>query len=89
MAKRRKKKENKSNFVDDKNSDFNVYKRGAFAGAIVGGISGLVLGKRIILGIVIGAIAGGYLNYELNKEDSSSRLKKFKQTNNNEEDADN
>jgi uncharacterized protein YcfJ len=77
--KRRKTKQKKSNFVDKPNKDFEVYKSGAFAGGLMGGVVGLLLGKRIILWIVGGAIAGGYINYEINKEDSSRiGLKKFK-----------
>jgi len=83
---RRKKKEKKSNFVEDENSDFNIYKRGAFIGALLGGVGGLLLGKKIILGIVVGALAGGYINYQVHKDDSNTlNLKKFKRFKNNED----
>jgi len=76
---KRKRKEKKSNFVDKPNKDFEVYKTGAFIGGLLGGITGLLIGRKIILSIVIGAIAGGYINYEINKDDSETiTLKKFK-----------
>ena len=65
---RRKRKEKKSNFVEDTSSEFSVYKRGAFIGAVVGGIAGFFLvDRKIILGITIGALVGGYVSYEANK----------------------
>lgn len=83
--KRRKRKEKKSSFVNE-NSDFQVYKRGALVGGLLGGIGGLILGKRIVLSIIIGAVAGGWINYQINNEESSSlNFKRYKQTKNNED----
>jgi uncharacterized protein YcfJ len=70
--KKRKRKQKKSNFVGEENTDLQIYKKGAFVGGLIGGVSGLILGKKILLGIVIGALAGGYINYELNKKEVSS-----------------
>lgn len=55
-------------------------------GALIGGIGGLILGKRIVLSIIIGAVAGGWINYQINNEESSSlNFKRYKQTKNNED----
>jgi uncharacterized protein YcfJ len=67
MAKR-KRKEKKSNFVEDTSSEFSVYKRGAFIGGVFGGIAGFTFGRKIVLGILVGSLLGGYISYEINKE---------------------
>lgn len=71
---RRKKKEKKSNFVNNKNkgTDYEIYKKGALVGGVVGGVGGLIIGKKIILATIIGAVVGGYINYQLNKEEVES-----------------
>lgn len=71
---RRKRKEKKSNFVEDTKSDFAIYKRGAFIGGIVGGIAGFMFGRKIIVGMLVGSLLGGYISYEVNKE-SDVKLK--------------
>jgi len=65
---RRKRKEKKSNFVEDTSSEFAIYKRGAFIGAVCGGIAGFLLGRKIVLGITLGGLIGGYISYEVNKD---------------------
>ena len=77
--KRRKRKEKKSNFVEDEKSELSIYKKGALIGALIGGVAGIVIGKKIILSIIIGAIGGGYIAYQLNSDDSSTKVKKFSQ----------
>lgn len=72
MAKR-KNKEKKSNFVDDKvKEQYEIYKKGALVGGIVGGVGGLIIGKKVVLSILIGAVIGGYVNHQINKEEIES-----------------
>ena len=56
-----------SNFIQNDNSEFKKYTKGAFIGGLVGGLGGLLIGRKILLGIIIGALAGGYIVHELNK----------------------
>ncbi len=80
---RRKTKEKKSNFVTSGNTPFDIYKRGALLGGVVGLIAGLIIGKKIIWCIVGGAMAGGYINFNINKDNSNTfNLKKFNSGNN-------
>jgi uncharacterized protein YcfJ len=72
--KKRKSKQIKSNFIAEEQSDFAIYRNGAFVGGLIGGVSGLILGKKVVLSLIIGALAGGYINYELNKKGETSLI---------------
>ena len=74
---RRKKIRKYSNFTTG-NSDFDTYKKGAMVGAVLGGITVLVLNKWFILFTFVGSFFGGYINYQIQKDDSNTMsLKKF------------
>jgi uncharacterized protein YcfJ len=65
---RSKRKEKKSNFVEDSSSEFSIYISGAFIGGVFGGIAGFTFGRKIVLGILVGSLLGGYISYEINKQ---------------------